>query len=127
GRREMAPDGRRSPGDGAAGLRSPLHLIRRALSLVPEDEVDVPLEIDLGYALFFSGDPQEPHRSLTATAQRAAGAGDRIGEPGARLEAGVYNHYTQPEGAVAESDLNVAEALPDLEADGGPLGLRGVL
>src|SRR6185437_4567031 len=31
-----------------------LHLDQRALDLVPDGEVDVPLEIDLGIAIFFS-------------------------------------------------------------------------
>ena len=93
-----------------------LHLARRALAFVPEDEVDVRLEIDLADSLFFSGSPEGAYRSLVSAAERAAAAGDRIGELCARLEGGGFKLFVEPEGAVAELDGLVAEALPELEA-----------
>jgi class 3 adenylate cyclase/tetratricopeptide (TPR) repeat protein len=101
-----------------------VHLIRRAISLVPEDEIDVPLEIDRADCLFFTGSLEDAYRSLTDTARRAAAGGDRIGELCARLQGGVYKLYVQPEGAVAELDGLVAEALPELEAAGADYGLN---
>jgi class 3 adenylate cyclase len=100
-----------------------LHLVRRALAVIPEDEVDVPLEIDLGDALFFTGQPQEAQRSLTIASQRAATAGDRLGELCARLEAGVFKLYTDPGGSMAELEALVNDALPELEAIGDHFGL----
>jgi class 3 adenylate cyclase/tetratricopeptide (TPR) repeat protein len=93
-----------------------LHLIRRALDLVPDGEVDVALEIDLGIATFFYGKPEESHASLVATADRAAVAGDRIGELSARLEAATWKIYSEPHGAGAELESLIAEASPELKA-----------
>jgi class 3 adenylate cyclase/tetratricopeptide (TPR) repeat protein len=120
-RRRLTDAGRRAIArqDSAAAL----HLVGRALDLVPEDEVDVPLEIDHADAFFFSGQPQEAHRSLIATAARAARAGDTLGELCARLEAGVFKLYIEPDGAMAELEALVAEALPQLEAAGDHFGL----
>jgi class 3 adenylate cyclase/tetratricopeptide (TPR) repeat protein len=120
-RRRLTDAGRRAIArqDFAAGL----HLARRALGLVPEDEVDVPLEIDLADSLFFSGAPEEAYRSLVSAAERAAAAGDRIGELCARIEGGVFKLFVEPEGALAELDGLVAEALPEFEAAGDDYAL----
>jgi class 3 adenylate cyclase len=101
-----------------------LHLVRRALGLVPAGEVDVTLEIDLADASFFSGKPEETYRSLTAAAQHAAAAGDRIGELCARLEASVFKLYIEPEGASVALEEAIAEAQPELEAAGGDFALN---
>jgi class 3 adenylate cyclase/tetratricopeptide (TPR) repeat protein len=100
-----------------------LHLTRRALGLLPDDEVDVPLEIDFADSLFFSGSPEEAYRSLVSAAERAAVAGDRTGELCARLEAGIVKVFVEPEGAVAELDGVITEALPELEAAGDDYAL----
>jgi tetratricopeptide (TPR) repeat protein len=97
--------------------------VRRALGLVPEDEVDVPLEIDRADALFFSGSPEEAARCLDAAARRAAAAGDRVGELTARLEGSGFKLFTRPEGALAELEATIAEARPELEAAGDDFGL----
>jgi class 3 adenylate cyclase/tetratricopeptide (TPR) repeat protein len=121
-RRHLTDAGRR--GIARQDFVAAVHLIRRAISLVPEDEIDVPLEIDLADALFASGGPEESYRSLSETAQRAAAAGDRIGELCALLQGGVCKLYIQPEGAVAELDDLVAESLPELEASGDDYALN---
>jgi tetratricopeptide (TPR) repeat protein len=59
-----------------------------------------------------------------AVAQRAAAAGDRVGELSARLSAGVFKLYTEPEGAAVELEETAAEALPELEAAGDHLALH---
>jgi tetratricopeptide (TPR) repeat protein len=92
------------------------HLIRRALDLVPDGEVDAPLEVDLGMAIFFSGRPEEGHRSLVAAAERAEAAGDRTGELSARVQAATFKLYIEPHGASAELDGLIAEVSPELEA-----------
>jgi len=84
----------------------------------------VPLEIDLADSLFYSSAPEEAYRSLVDTARRAAAAGDRIGELCALLEGGVFKMFVEPEGAVAELDAVVAEALPELEASGDDFALN---
>jgi class 3 adenylate cyclase/tetratricopeptide (TPR) repeat protein len=100
-----------------------LHLVPRAVDLVPEGEVDVPLEIDLGDAVFFTGRPHEAFRGLTAAAERAAANGDRLGELCARLEAGIFKLYAEPSGAMAELEALIAEAEPELEAAGNDFAL----
>jgi class 3 adenylate cyclase/tetratricopeptide (TPR) repeat protein len=99
------------------------HLVRRALALVPEGEVDVPLEIDLADSLFSTGKPEEAHRSVTETAERAAAAGDRVGELCARLEAAVLKSLIEPQGAESELDEAIADASPELEAAGDDFAL----
>ena len=113
-RRHLTDAGRRAMARQDSGAAA--HLVRRAIELVPKDEIDVPLEIDLADALFASGDPEGSHRSLVSTAARAAAAGDRIGELCARLQGAVYKQYVEPEGALSELEGVVAEALPELEA-----------
>ena len=121
---ELRADARRHLADAASraivrdDFVAALHLIGRALELVPAGEVDVPLEIDLGSAIFFAGNPEEAPRSLVAAAERAATAGDRIGELAARLHGAAYKLYSEPHGAGAELERLVAEASPALEAAG---------
>jgi class 3 adenylate cyclase/tetratricopeptide (TPR) repeat protein len=100
-----------------------LHLVERALGLVPEEEVDVPLEIDRADALFFSGRPEECYSSIRAAHRAAAAAGDRIGELTAQLEVAVYKLYVAPAGALAELEDGIAEARPELEAVGDDFAL----
>jgi class 3 adenylate cyclase/tetratricopeptide (TPR) repeat protein len=99
------------------------HLVRRAVALVPDGEVDVPLEIDLADALFFCGNTEDPYRLLMEAAQRAADVGDRLGELCARLEGGVFKLFVEPEGASAELEAVIAEAIPELDSAGDPFGL----
>jgi class 3 adenylate cyclase/tetratricopeptide (TPR) repeat protein len=101
-----------------------LHLIRRALSLVPDGDVDVHLEIDCADTLFFCGRPEEAYRSLVALADRAAAAGDAIGELCARLSGAVYKLFVEPQGAAVDLERVIAETLPELEAAGDDLALH---
>jgi class 3 adenylate cyclase/tetratricopeptide (TPR) repeat protein len=99
------------------------HLLRRAIDLVPESEVDVQLAIDLADTLFSTGRSEEAFRSLVETAGRAAAAGDRIGELCVRLETGAWRHQFDPEGAPADLEALVKEAQPELEAVGDDFAL----
>ena len=81
------------------------------------------LEIDLADTLFVTDKLDEAYRSLTATAQRAAEAGDRIGELCARLEAGSFKLYIDPQGAGDELEGLIDEAGPELEAAGEDFAL----
>ena len=102
------------------------HLLRRAIALVPEGDMDVLLEIDLADAILFRGRLEESYRALVATAERAARKGDRIGELSARLEGGVVKLYFEPEGAGTELEAVIAEAMPELEAAGDDYALNRV-
>ena len=114
GRRSMARQ------DFAAAL----HLIRRALGLVPQGEADVRLEIDLANALFFYGRPEEGYRALVSLAERATAGRDRIGELCARLEAGAFKIYIDTHGAFTELEEIIAEAQLEVEASGDDFALN---
>ena len=97
-------------------LAAASHLIRRALALVPDGELNLPLDIDFAWALFGSGRPEQAHKALRAAAERAEVVGDRIGELCARLESSAFRLYVEPQAAGAELDAVIAEATPEIEA-----------
>ena len=91
-------------------------LVRRALALVPEDDVDVPLEIDLAEALWIPGNVEEAYRSLGLLAERAAVVGDPVGEICSRLEQAVIRLNFGPHASVGQLERLTEEAAPTLEA-----------
>ena len=105
-------------------LSAASHLLTRALALVPDGEVDVPLEIDLAWALFSLGRPEEAHKALGRAAERAEAVGDRTGELCARLEASGFKLYIEQQDAASELDAVIAEALPEIEAGGDDYALH---
>ncbi|HZC30940.1 MAG TPA: adenylate/guanylate cyclase domain-containing protein, partial [Gaiellaceae bacterium] len=123
-RRHLADAGRRAMT--RQDLAAALHLITRALALVPDGEVDVPLEIDLAWALFSLGRPEEAHKALEKAAERAEAVGDRTGELCARLEASGFKLYIEQEDAAAELDAVIAEASPEIEAGGDDYALHSL-
>ena len=100
-----------------------LGLSERALALMPEGEVDLLLEIDHLDALVFSGDPARGLAEARAAVERARDAGDRIAELGVRLEAGIWETFMNPEGALDRLETLAREALPELEASGDDVAL----
>jgi class 3 adenylate cyclase/tetratricopeptide (TPR) repeat protein len=99
------------------------HLVERALAFVPDGEIDITLEVDLGDTLFFSGDPDGACRRMEETAERARALGNRVADLAARIEAGIFKMYVDPEGAVEALESLTTEALPELEAIGDDYGL----
>jgi class 3 adenylate cyclase/tetratricopeptide (TPR) repeat protein len=91
-------------------------LLRRALAFVPEDELDVPLEIDLAEALWNAGEAEEAYRSLELVAERAAEVDDPVGQICSRLEQGVIRLNFEPHGSVRQLERLTEEAAPLLEA-----------
>ena len=81
----------------AAGFRADLRqdygaavsLFERAAALVPAAELDLALETELGDALLWTGRGDEALRRADALAERAAAAGDRVGELCGRIQAGI--------------------------------------
>ena len=69
--------------------RAAVTLLERALGLEQTDELDLALETDLVGALYYAGDGGEALRRAGLLAERAAAAGDRVGELRARIEEGV--------------------------------------
>ncbi|MGZ4360492.1 MAG: ATP-binding protein, partial [Gaiellaceae bacterium] len=113
-RRRLAAAGRR------ANLRqdygAAASLLERAAGLTPAGEIDVPLEIDLVEALFWGRRGREALRRADAIAERAAVAGDLVGELCGRIQKGVVLDWLEPEGATERLAALVEEALPVFEA-----------
>ena len=91
-------------------------LLKRATALVPDDAIDVALETDLVDALFWAGRGDDALRHATSLAQRAAAAGDRIGEQCGLIKECLFRINLQPEGATDELMALVERALPEFEA-----------
>jgi class 3 adenylate cyclase/tetratricopeptide (TPR) repeat protein len=111
-RRYLTDAGRRSLS--RQDLVAAAQLLRRAHDLVPENEVDVPLEIDLAETLFNSGKVEEAYRSLGLLAERAVG--DPVAAICGRLEKGILDTHAKPHGAVRRLERLVEEVAWELEA-----------
>jgi class 3 adenylate cyclase/tetratricopeptide (TPR) repeat protein len=93
-----------------------VRLLERAAALVPQPEVDLLLESELGQAQFWTGRSEEAIRRAKSLAERAASAGNRVGELCAKIQAAVGRVDLDPESGVEGLDAILAEALPELEA-----------
>jgi class 3 adenylate cyclase/tetratricopeptide (TPR) repeat protein len=115
----------------AAGRRAALRqdfgaavsLLERAAALVPADEIDLALELDLVEALFYQGKGGEALRRSDSLAERAAAAGDRVAELCGRIQEGLFRTYLEPEGATEQLAALVEQALPVFEAAGDDLAM----
>jgi class 3 adenylate cyclase/tetratricopeptide (TPR) repeat protein len=120
-RRRLTTAGRR------AALRqdygAAVSLLERAAALVPPAEIDLPLETDLVDALFWAGRGGDAIRRAEALVERAAAAGDHVGELCGGVQAGLIRTYIEPEGAIATLAALVEQALPVLETAGDDLAL----
>jgi class 3 adenylate cyclase/tetratricopeptide (TPR) repeat protein len=101
-----------------------LSLLERAAALRSGD--DIALTVDLADALFFSGRLEDACRSLSALADRAAGAGDRKTELVGRVKEAQLRMDVAPEGIADELDSLVASALSVLEASDDDFALSVV-
>ena len=99
------------------------NLLKRAAALSASDDIDIALVVDLAEAVFFTGRLEDARRSLSAVAERAAGAGDRKTELVARIKERQLRMDVAPEGIADELDSLIAAALPVLEASGDDFGL----
>jgi class 3 adenylate cyclase/tetratricopeptide (TPR) repeat protein len=101
-----------------------VNLLERAAALVPEAELDVPLELSLVSAVSWGGDRRgEALQKAASLAERAASAGDRLGEFCARLEEGIQRAYLDPDGVEPLATL-AEQALPIFEAAGDDFALH---
>ena len=95
----------------------------RAGALVPSAEIDLALESELGYALFWTGRADDAVRRAEAVAERASGAGDHVGELCSKIQAGVFRINVEPDGATEKLAALVERSLPVLQAAGDDLAL----
>ncbi len=100
-----------------------VRVLERAAALVPSAELDVALEIDLADALFWGGWRDDALLRAGSIAERAAAAGDRVGDLCGRIQQELYRLFLEPEGAAAKLGALVEQALPVFEAAGNDLAL----
>jgi class 3 adenylate cyclase len=98
-------------------------LLERAVALVPSDELDVNLELDLADALQLEGRLGDIARLTASLAERAAAGTDRPAELRARLRELETLVWTDPEGRGRELLALAEAARPVLEDAGDDLGL----
>jgi class 3 adenylate cyclase/tetratricopeptide (TPR) repeat protein len=98
-------------------------LFERAAALVPPTEIDLALETELGDVLFWTGRTADALRRADALAERAAAAGNRVGELCGLIKAALNRRDLEPVGGVEELAVLVEQALPELEAAGDDVAL----
>jgi class 3 adenylate cyclase/tetratricopeptide (TPR) repeat protein len=91
-------------------------LFIRAVALVPTTEIDLPLEIELGDALFWGGHADDALRRAESLAERAAAVGDQVGELCGKIRAGRFRMFLDPEGATEKVADLIEQALLVFEA-----------
>jgi class 3 adenylate cyclase len=101
-----------------------VNLLSRAAALVTSAETDVLAEVDLALALGWQGKGRESLQRARSVAERAAAAGDRLGELCALLAEGVLRISFEPEGATDQLAAVAEQALPEFEAAGNDSGLN---
>ncbi len=119
---------------GAAGRRAlergdvgaARNLLERTVALLPLDVLDVVLALKLAQTLFMAGDPPEAVACAARTAERAAAAGDRLGELHARISHLRLLVQTDPEGRIEELEALAEEARPLFEQAGYDVGLAAL-
>jgi tetratricopeptide (TPR) repeat protein len=98
-------------------------LFERAAALVPSAEADLELESNLIDALLWAGRGGEALIRADALIERAASAGDRVGELLAKVKAGALRTTLEPEGATENLAAILEEALPVFRAAADELAL----
>jgi class 3 adenylate cyclase len=122
-RRRLTAAGRRALSRQDYGAAA--NLLERATALVPEAEIDVPVELNLASALVWGGKGREGLEHASSVAERAAIAGDRPGELCAQLEEGIYRAHLEPEEETIDQLAALAElALPVFEEAGDDFALH---
>ncbi len=104
-------------------VQAVVNLIERAVALVPKDEIDLTLELQLLDALFVCGrlgDATERARSL---AQRGSAAGEPVPELCGQLWELLVAIFVEPEGATERLEALADRAIPVFTADGNDLAL----
>ncbi len=98
-------------------------LFERASQLVPLEEVDLALEIDLADALYWAGKGHEALLRAEAYAERALAIGDRVSELCGRVQAGLVRTSLEAEGATENLAVLLEQALPLFQAADNDLAL----
>jgi len=109
---------------GRGDARAANTLLDRALALMdPEDPSRPDVSLRAGQAIVEAGEPERAAAAFEDARAQAARLGDRRVEIRARLHAAEMRTLLDPEGATAELDRLLADAIPTLEAFGDEEGL----
>jgi class 3 adenylate cyclase/tetratricopeptide (TPR) repeat protein len=103
--------------------RAAASLFERAAALVPSDEVDLALEVELIEAFFLGERSPDALGRARSLAERGAAAGDRVAELCGRIEEEQLRTWLEPEGATERLNALLDEAMPVLEAASDDLAL----
>jgi hypothetical protein len=85
---------------------------------MPPNELDIALENDLVFALFWAGKSDEALERARSTAEGAAAAGDRVGELCGNILEWSLRFHLEPHGATERLDVILERALPVFNAAG---------
>ena len=100
------------------------NLLDRAAALIQPSRFDLALFTDLIDALSWTRPTEEARDRARSYAERAAAAGDRVGELCMKIREGVLTIHAEPEGATEALDALITAALPVFEAARDDLALR---
>jgi tetratricopeptide (TPR) repeat protein len=89
-----------------------VNLLERASALVPAAQLDRVLETEIVDAMYWAGMGDDALRRAETLAERAAAAGDRVGELCGRIQAGIVHMDLEPEGATQQLAALAEQALP---------------
>ena len=120
-RRRLAAAGQRAYA--RHDYRAAAGLLDRAAGFLAKGAIDLALETILADALFETGKAAEAIQHADALAGRARAAGDRAAEFCARIQAGCFRTFVEPEGATGRLAALVDEAMPVLETAGSDVAL----
>ena len=112
-RRRLTAAGRRAyrTQDYGATIR----LLERAAALLPADEFDLGIELELFRARFWTS-KDEAFRQACVFAEDASGAGNRVGELCGRIQQSLARSWLEPRGELGRLAGLVEQALPVFEA-----------
>ena len=101
-----------------------VNLLDRAAALLQPSGFDLALFTDLIDALSWTRPTEEARDRARSYSERAAAAGDRVGELCMKIQEGVLTIHAEPEGATEALDALITAALPVFEAARDDLALR---
>jgi class 3 adenylate cyclase len=104
--------------------RAAIPLLRRALSLLPEEERTFDLRLELARNLFVAGRTPDGIAVAEEALVAAARHGDRVAEHRARIHLARLRSGAEPEGAAEQIRAAATAALPVFEAAGDHVALH---
>ena len=104
-------------------VQAVVNLVERAIALVPEDEIDLNLELQLLDALFVCGRMGDATDWAQSLVRRGRAAGEPVPQLCGELWELLVAIYVEPEGATERLEALADRAIPVFTADGNDLAL----